>query len=74
MMVKVRCIYTPAGDIRTRQPKSPGQKPQDHNLAKPANMIVGTVKEVWANSVKRVRDMPQEYRCTNCGLTGHGHA
>ena len=69
MMILVQCPHTPTGDIRTRQPKSPGQRAATHNA--PPRVIVGPPQAVWANSLKRVKDMPTRYRCTHCGHTDH---
>lgn len=65
-MVAVICNRKPVGDIRSRQPKSPGQKAMDHNRA-PETMADTPVK-VWANLTRL------DARCCKCGGQGHPRA
>ena len=72
-MVQVMCDRKPTGDIRTRQPKSPGQKAVftyaafmgrgDYSI--PQLLIPDTPTKVWANETNI------GYRCTKCGSTLH---
>lgn len=71
-MVRVRCNRRPLGDIRQRQPKSPGQKPVDwapHKAPmwnKPPETAIMPVEIRWANLCK-----DGHARRTHCGHKGH---
>lgn len=63
-MVKVVCKAKPIGDIRTRQPKQPGQKPAEWNRA--PQTVPAPPEEVWANCTRA-----GHARCVRCGGLGH---
>ena len=67
-MHKVRCNKQPLGDIRARQPKSPGQKASTEptiKQGKPPEYRFRDPEIVWANKTKT------GWRCTYCGHVGH---
>lgn len=80
-MRRVVCDMQPTGDIRQRQPKSPGQKqvftftvpPQCRPDLKPLEytvpqrLIPSPPKVVWANQTNI------GHRCTSCGSTLHDY-
>lgn len=67
-MIKVICNRIPTGDIRARQPKSPGQKAQEWNKPLGPNVAPAEPAIVWANRTKL------DHRCTRCGHQGHPKA
>lgn len=82
-MVRVICDTQPTGDIRTRQPKSPGQRAVfnftvnpmlNPKLSGPLDYVIPTrlipdsPVEVWANQTNI------GHRCTKCGSTLHARA
>lgn len=67
MMQKFLCKQIPAGDVCTRQPKSPGQKLADYNVVR--SLIPAEPMLVWSN-----RKKGGGYRCTRCGQNHSGTA
>lgn len=65
-MVRVWCNLQPLGNVRQRQPKSPGQKGLPINGAPQTTGRERTL--VWANETNL------DYRCTYCGHVGHPRA
>lgn len=63
-MKKVWCNRQPVGDIRTRQPKQPGQKKAEWNYS--PETVSRPREKFWANITKN-----GQYRCCYCGHIGH---
>lgn len=66
MMLKILCRQTALGDIRTRQPKSPGVNKTMCGWYRPANTAPTPPVPAHANSCKRGTG---QVRCTHCGHT-----
>lgn len=65
-MLAINCAQTASGDIRTRQPKSPGAKPEAYN--RPRSFYAIDPRPTFANSVTKDKT-GETFRCCHCGDT-----
>ena len=66
MMLEILCRQTPTGDIRARQPKSPGINKTTCAWYRPPGVIPSSPTPATANACKRGTGL---FRCTHCGHT-----
>ncbi len=74
-MIPLTCKAQPLGDIRTRQPKSPGQNPSNmpDPMGRAPRVMLGESVATFGNALTKSKDS-NEFRCCRCAgkTTVHG--